>query len=248
MKQIDQLVKLISEAESIVFLTGAGVSTASGIPDFRSTDGIWTADHSREYYTSVDYFTREPADFWQKYKEIFQIKRLKNYQPNKVHKFCQELEARGKQVSIITQNVDGLHSLAGNQQVVEYHGNLNSATCPQCGKSYNLTYLLAEDVPVCDKPSCETILKPDIVLFGDPITKHAEAEMAIAASDLILVLGTSLLVTPFSLLPSSGMQQGIPMAIINRDPTPMDDIFDHVIHDDLGSFVDQIKPELNRVL
>lgn len=242
MNQINQLAGLISEAKSIVFLTGAGVSTASGIPDFRSTDGIWTADHSREYYTSVDYFSKEPADFWHKYKEIFKIKLLKDYQPNKVHKFSRELEESGKQVSIVTQNVDGLHSKAGNQHVVEYHGNLNTATCPRCGEQYQLSYLLEQEVPVCRKQACEATLKPDIVLFGDPITKHSEADMAIASSDLVLVLGTSLLVTPFSMLPSTGRQYGLPMAIINRDPTPMDSLFDYVINDDLVSFVDEIEP------
>lgn len=240
-KQINQLAKLISGAKSIVFLTGAGVSTASGIPDFRSADGIWTEDRSREYYTSVDYYAKDPHDFWRKYKEIFQIKRLKNFQPNEVHHFISELEKSGKDISIVTQNVDSLHSLAGNKHVVEYHGNLNTATCPACGAHYDLAYLIAHDVPICTKRGCQTVVKPDIVLFGDPITKHSEAEMAIASSDLMLVLGTSLLVTPFSLLPSSAKQYGIPMAIINRDPTPMDEWFDHVIHADLVTVVEQLK-------
>ncbi|GAA4061988.1 NAD-dependent protein deacylase [Amphibacillus indicireducens] len=241
MKQINQLAKLISEAKSIVFLTGAGVSTASGIPDFRSTDGIWTEDRSREYYTSVDYYTKDPYDFWRKYKEIFQIKLLRNFQPNEVHNFIAELETQGKDISIVTQNVDSLHSLAGNKHVVEYHGNLNTATCPVCGAHYDLAYLMEHDVPVCTTTDCKTVVRPDIVLFGDPITKHSEAEMAIASSDLMLVLGTSLLVTPFSLLPSSAKQYGIPMAIVNRDPTPMDDLFDHVIHADLVAVVEQLK-------
>lgn len=241
MEKINQLAKLISDAKSIVFLTGAGVSTASGIPDFRSSDGIWTADRSREYYTSVNYYTKDPEDFWLKYKDIFQIKLLKNFQPNQVHNFIAELEADGKDISIVTQNVDSLHSLAGNKHVIEYHGNLNTATCPSCGEHYDLPYLMEHDVPFCRTEGCATVVKPDIVLFGDPITKHYEAEQAIASSDLVLVLGTSLLVTPFSLLPNSAKQYGIPMAIINREPTPMDDLFDHVIHTDLVTAIKQLK-------
>ncbi|WP_440897797.1 NAD-dependent protein deacylase [Amphibacillus sp. Q70] len=245
MEPIDQLSKLIKKAESIVVLTGAGVSTASGIPDFRSGNGIWTADYSREYYMSRAYFLQDPEDFWLKYKEIFQIKLLKDYQPNKVHYFLSELETKGKRTSIVTQNVDGLHRLAGNEQhVIEYHGNLDTASCPKCGKSYGLAYLMAEDVPVCVEQNCGTILKPDIVLFGDPIVKHTEAEMAIDSSELMLVLGTSLLVTPFSLLPSYAKQRHMPMAIINREPTPMDDLFDLVIHDELVSVVNQLEQSI----
>jgi len=242
LKQIKQLANLIEKSDSIVFLTGAGVSTASGIPDFRSTTGIWTEDHSREYYTSRDYFFKDPEDFWLKYKDIFQVKLLKNYQPNKVHKFPSDLAKKGKQVSIVTQNVDGLHRLPGNNQnVVEYHGNLNTASCPKCGKTHNLAYILEKEVPTCTNRDCQAILKPDIVLFGDPITKHAEAEATIESSELLLVLGTSLLVTPFSLLPSYAKQLGLPMAIINREGTPMDDLFDFVIHDELMSVVTQLE-------
>lgn len=245
MEQIDQLSKLINKATSIVILTGAGVSTASGIPDFRSTDGRWTADHSREFYTSREYFLTEPEDFWLKYKEIFRIKLLKDYQPNKVHTFLSNLETLGKKVSIVTQNVDGLHSLAGNEQdVIEYHGNLNTATCPKCGKKYDLPFIMKEDVPVCIERGCHTILKPDIVLYGDPITKHSEAERAIELSELMLVLGTSLLVTPFSLLPSYAKQMGLPMVIINRESTPMDYLFDLIIHEELVSAVEQLEERL----
>lgn len=241
MEQINQLVKLISGAESIAFLTGAGVSTASGIPDFRSSNGIWTEDRSREYYTSVNYYLQDPEDFWRKYKEIFQIKLLKKFQPNLVHNFIAELETSGKNISVVTQNVDSLHNLAGNKHVVEYHGNLNTATCPSCDAKYDLTFLLEHEVPVCTKSGCQTVVKPDIVLFGDPITKQNEAESAIASSDLMLVLGTSLLVTPFSLLPTMAKQYGIPMGIINREPTPMDDLFDLIIHDDLVTVVEQLQ-------
>lgn len=234
MTQIKQLANMIKEAKSIVVLTGAGVSTASGIPDFRSTTGVWTEDQSREYYSSRQYFKKDPEDFWIKYKEIFRVNQLKDYKPNKVHQFISNLEQNGKDISIITQNVDGLHRLEKNEQnVIEYHGNLSTASCQRCGKQYDLTHILKTDVPTCTTAGCQSILNPDIVLFGDPITKHAEAEAAISKSELMLVLGTSLLVVPFSMLPSYAKQQGMPMAIVNREATPMDDLFDLVIHDEL---------------
>lgn len=109
----------LKKAEHISVLTGAGVSTDSGIPDFRSKGGIWETDKSREYYMSNHYFQSEPEDFWTKYKDIFQIKLAKKYEPNHTHIFLSELERKGKTVSIITQNVDGLHKKAGNEQVIE---------------------------------------------------------------------------------------------------------------------------------
>ncbi|WP_182201380.1 NAD-dependent protein deacylase [Paraliobacillus salinarum] len=241
MSQVADLANAIKKSNRITFLTGAGVSTASGIPDFRSTNGLWTEDQSREYYISRHYFMKNPTDFWLKFKDIFRIKLLKNYQPNKVHRFLKELEDQGKEVTIVTQNVDGLHEQAGNQHVLEYHGNLNTATCPVCGTSYGLNDLLKSDVPVCKQEGCGDILKPDVVLFGDPITLHEEAEQAIKQSDLVVVLGTSLLVTPFSLLPYTAAGSGISLALINREPTPMDTAFNWIIHEDLLSTIEKIK-------
>ncbi|WP_328700178.1 Sir2 family NAD-dependent protein deacetylase [Bacillus sp. SB49] len=116
--KIEEVRKVLDEAERVVVLTGAGVSTASGIPDFRSSQGLWTEDHSREYYMSADYFHQNPQDFWNKYKEIFRLKLLQDYEPNDVHHFLKQLEA-GRRVSIITQNVDGLHERAGSTDVLE---------------------------------------------------------------------------------------------------------------------------------
>lgn len=236
---LETAAKMIADASSVAVLTGAGVSTASGIPDFRSTTGLWTADEAREYYISNHYFYKDPVDFWQKYKDIFRVKLLKDYGPNHVHRYLKELEVHGKQITVITQNVDGLHTIAGNEHVIEYHGTLNSATCPNCGSSYDLPYLLAAETPVCEK--CEHVLKPDVVLFGDPITEHDKAEQAIQQSELVLVLGTSLLVSPFNILPEYSNSLGKPSILINREPTVMDDLFDIVIHDDLSKIVQQLQ-------
>lgn len=237
--QLETAAKMIAGASSVAVLTGAGVSTASGIPDFRSTTGLWTADESREYYISNHYFYKDPVDFWQIYKDIFRVKLLKDYGPNHVHRYLRDLEVNGKQIAVITQNVDGLHTLAGNEHVIEYHGTLNSATCPNCSRSYGLPYLLAAETPVCE--SCEHVLKPDVVLFGDPITEHDRAERAIQQSELVLVLGTSLLVSPFNMLPEYACSLGKPSILINREPTVMDELFDIIIHDDLSEIVQQLQ-------
>ncbi|WP_138420324.1 NAD-dependent protein deacylase [Aquibacillus sediminis] len=241
MEQLRELTQKIKQANNIVVLTGAGVSTASGIPDFRSTKGIWSQDHSREYYMSREYFFTNPEDFWVKYKDIFQIKLLKDYQPNRVHYFLKELENEGKKLSIVTQNVDGLHREAGSSRVIEYHGNLNTAICPSCGTVYDLDYVMKEAVPYCNQSGCGDVLKPNIVLFGDPITKHTEAEAVIDSSQMLLVLGTSLTVTPFSLLPNYASHLKMPMVIINREPTAADGLFDYVIHADLTETIHKLE-------
>lgn len=233
----------IERAGRIVVLTGAGVSTASGIPDFRSSEGLWTEDYSREYYMSNDYFQRHPEDFWKKYKDIFRLKLLQDYRPNKVHQFIHELETVNRQVSVITQNVDGLHQLAGSTSVLEYHGTLNQSFCQDCGRAYPLEDVMQAVVPVCR--DCRTTLKPGVMLFGDLITAHDEAEKMVTDADLLLVMGTSLQVTPFSLLPYYAWEQGTAASIlINNEPTDKDHLFDTVLHDDLSHAVQQLQKYL----
>lgn len=230
----------IKRAERIVVLTGAGVSTASGIPDFRSSEGLWTEDHAREYYMSSDYFQRHPDDFWKKYKAIFRLKLLQEYRPNDVHQFIHELESERRNVSVITQNVDGLHQLAGSSSVLEYHGTLNQSFCQDCGRSYSLESVMETMVPECRE--CGTTLKPGVMLFGDLITAHDEAERIIREADLLLVMGTSLQVTPFSLLPYFAREHGRAASIlINNEPTDKDNWFDIVLHEDLSCAVQQLQ-------
>ncbi|MGP4068341.1 NAD-dependent protein deacylase [Halobacillus sp. B29] len=230
----------LKKANSIVVLTGAGVSTASGIPDFRSSEGLWSEDESREYYMSSDYFYHDPVDFWNKYKTIFQMKLLKDYTPNPVHQFIKELESDKDKVTVITQNVDGLHLAANSSHVIEYHGTLNQASCPECGESYSLDYVMSTETPYCQ--NCGAVLKPDVLLFGDMITAHDEAEQAIQTADFLLVMGTSLMVTPFNLLPHYAKQEvGMEAALINREPTVKDRIFDYVVHDDLSSSIEKLR-------
>ncbi|RWZ60924.1 NAD-dependent protein deacylase [Halobacillus fulvus] len=230
----------IQKSKSVAVLTGAGVSTASGIPDFRSSEGLWTEDQSREFYMSKDYFHHHPIDFWKRFKSIFRIKLLQNYEPNTVHHFIKELETEERTVFVITQNVDGLHGRAGNEQVIEYHGSLNGATCPHCKREYGLDHILQKGTPTCSH--CAVYLKPNVVLFGDAITTHDEAEQVIEQADMLFVLGTSLQVTPFNLLPFYAQTKT--KVIVNNEPTDYDHLFDFVIHEDLSTAIQKLESHL----
>ncbi|MBA2174403.1 NAD-dependent protein deacylase [Halobacillus locisalis] len=227
----------LKSSESITVLTGAGVSTASGIPDFRSSEGLWTEDHDREFYMSADYFFHDPEDFWKKYKAIFRIKLLDHYKPNVTHQFIKRLESPNREVTVITQNVDGLHGLAGSTNVIEYHGSLKGATCPNCLESYSLSHVMSFETPTCG--SCGEYLKPDVLLFGDMITAHEISEKAVRHSEVLLVMGTSLLVTPFNMLPHYAKDKTTTI-LINNEPTPSDHLFDYVIHEDLSTTVEKL--------
>lgn len=241
MKELRRIKELISGASTITVLTGAGVSTASGIPDFRSTSGLWSQDQSREYYMSNRYFLKNPVDFWSKYKEIFRIKLLKQFQPNEVHFFIRNLEHLGKTIHVVTQNVDGLHKEAGSQSIIEYHGTLDTATCPRCKVKLTIDEILAVETPRCSNRECGEIVRPDVVLFGDPITKHAEAEACIDSSDLLITMGTSLQVSPFNLLPEYAvLNRGLAAVILNREETVMDSLFNHSIRGDLSEIVKKL--------
>ncbi|GGF12658.1 NAD-dependent protein deacetylase [Halobacillus andaensis] len=243
--QLKQTAEQLAQARHVVVLTGAGVSTASGIPDFRSNEGLWAQDFKREDYMSVDYYNFDPVDFWIKYKEIFRLKLLQQYEPNVVHHFLKQLETKGRRISIITQNVDGLHAQVNSSRVVEYHGSLNKATCPHCQEAYTMEYVLANDTPQCKE--CNTVLKPNVVLFGDLITAHDEAEALIDEADFLLVLGTSLQVTPFSFLPEYASSRNIASTLINKEATIKDRVFDQVILGDLSELIPKLQTELKNV-
>lgn len=249
---ISQLAKEIEKATHIVFLTGAGMSTSSGIPDFRSTVGFWTEGVSREQFISRSYFHYKPKDFWSKYKDIFQLKLMGNYFPNEGHLFLRELEEMGKKVTILTQNVDNLHTKAGSGQVIELHGTIHSATCPKCQTQYSLEYINKEDIPRCEKPNkkrvkCGFILKPDVVLFGDLVKGFKEAEQAISESTLFVVMGSSLKVKPVSDLPHySRYKYKNKLAIINLEKTDQDDLFDIVIHSEIVNTLRKIKEAMKK--
>ncbi|ADO59759.2 SIR2 family NAD-dependent protein deacylase [Paenibacillus polymyxa] len=151
MENLNTLVTWIQQAKKITVLSGAGISTDSGIPDFRSSAGVWTNDTSRQYIMSLSYFNRHRREFWAAYKDIFKIKLAGDFKPNYGHQFLAELETEGKMIDIFTQNVDGLHQLAGSKKVYEVHGSMRIAHCTNCGETYDLEYMRSEAVPTCRK-------------------------------------------------------------------------------------------------
>ena len=219
-----RLAELILESQPCVVLTGAGVSTESGIPDFRSPSGIW-ADFDPLEYASIHAFRANPEKVWRFYLPRFSM--LTSAEPNAAHAAIAELERRGLVEAVVTQNIDLLHERAGSRDVVEVHGSIRTSTCPGCDTTYVLadvlTLLAAGDgAPRC--PSCGTVLKPDVVFFGELLPERAlERAVELARSaGLLLVVGSSLEVYPVAGLPLETLEHGGALAIVNREPTPFD--------------------------
>ncbi|CAL8902065.1 sirtuin NAD-dependent deacetylase [Bacillus pumilus] len=233
----------LTQASHIMVLSGAGMSTESGIPDFRSTGGLWTEDTARMEAMSRSYFLSNPHQFWPKFKELFQMKMSGEYEPNSGHTFLAGLEKQGKLVEIFTQNIDGLHKKAGSQHVYELHGSIQTATCPSCQATYELPYLLQEEAPVClkissDGRTCGQVLKTDVVLFGDRVKHFEQVEKSLPRADLLLVMGTSLEVAPARYIPEDAAQNpSIFKVMINLSETEYDPLFDLVFHERIGELV-----------
>lgn len=229
-----ELTELIKQSKRIVFFGGAGVSTASGIPDFRSGNGLYAAKTkygiSPEEMISHEYFMYHTEEFYEYYKENLVYREA---QPNGAHIALAELEKKGKLSAVITQNIDGLHQIAGSKRVVELHGTVLKNKCMYCGKQFNLDYVMeANGVPHCDK--CKGTVKPEVVLYGEPLDNDAwaSAEYYIKNSDLLIVGGTSLSVYPASSLVS--MYNGTNIVLINKTETPYDSRAKIVIRDNIA--------------
>ncbi|HLQ22212.1 MAG TPA: NAD-dependent deacylase, partial [Gemmatimonadales bacterium] len=206
-----------------VVLTGAGISTESGIPDFRSPGGIWAKYDPMEYAT-IAAFRRDPVKVWEFYALRFE--RLTTAEPNEGHRALAELERRGLVAAVVTQNIDGLHERAGSREVVEVHGSISSASCVECGERVPLEEVVAalREAPAPPCPECGAVLKPDVVMFGE-LLPAAAIDRAIDlahGAGLLLVVGSSLEVEPVAGLPGETVSAGGALAIVNRGPTPLD--------------------------
>jgi NAD-dependent deacetylase len=218
-----ELAALMRERQPCVVLTGAGISTESGIPDFRSSTGIWAQYDPMEYAT-IGAFRRDPVKVWEFYARRFRM--LTTAEPNEGHLALAELERRGLIHAVVTQNIDGLHQRAGSQDVVEVHGSIRTASCLECGRRVPLEDVVAalETAPAPPCPGCGSILKPDVVMFGELLPAGAidrAVELAQKAG-LLLVVGSSLEVYPIAGLPEETLSAGGALAIVNRGPTPFD--------------------------
>jgi NAD-dependent deacetylase len=216
-----KLARLIRENHPCVVLTGAGVSTESGIPDFRSPTGIWAEFDPLEYAT-LGAFRRDPAKVWRFYAPRFGI--LTDAEPNRAHLSIAELERRRLVQAVVTQNIDLLHERAGSKDVIEVHGSIRTSTCPACG----LTFPLEEVVRLLPLPrcsSCEAVLKPDVVFFDELLPTEAidRAYELAGQARLLLVVGSSLEVWPVAELPLVTLRAGGKVAVVNKGPTHVDD-------------------------
>jgi NAD-dependent protein deacetylase/lipoamidase len=226
-------------------LTGAGISTESGIPDFRSPTGIWAHYDPMEYAT-IAAFRRDPVKVWEFYALRFEV--LTSAEPNAGHRALAELEARGLISAIVTQNIDGLHARAGSRDVVEVHGSIRTASCLSCGERVPLEQVVASlrEAPAPPCPSCGSILKPDVVMFGELLPAGAmerASELAQAARTM-LVVGSSLEVYPVAGLPEETVSSGGTLAIVNRGPTPLDRLAEIRIDGGAGETLAALAQEL----
>jgi NAD-dependent deacetylase len=231
-ERVSELKDIIERSRRIVFFGGAGVSTASGIPDFRSGDGLYAAKYkglSPESILSATYFMLHTAEFYDYYRRFMIYPDAK---PNAVHRYLYELEKRDKLRGIVTQNIDGLHREAGNKRVYELHGSVRENYCVDCETEYPLDKIISsEGVPRCEK--CGGIIKPWVVLYGEMPDKYTMigAQREISGADTMIVAGTSLSVEPAASL-IDGFS-GRNLVVINRTPTPADERATLLIHADV---------------
>ena len=229
---------MVDESKRIVFFGGAGVSTESGIPDFRSVDGLYNQkyDWPPETILSHTFFMKKPEAFFRFYRDKMLPLDAK---PNKAHLKLAEWEKAGKLLAVVTQNIDGLHQAAGSKKVYELHGSVHRNYCMKCGKFYPPEYIRdsKDEVPVC---SCGGRIKPDVVLYEEGLDNDviSGAVNAIANADMLIIAGTSLTVYP-----AAGLVRyfhGNRLVLINRDVTPMDSQCDLVIHDKVGEVLSSL--------
>ena len=240
MTNIEQFLQMVKESDNIVFFGGAGVSTESGIPDFRSVDGLYNQkyDYPPETILSHSFYIKCPEEFYRFYRDKMLCLTA---EPNITHKKLAELEAAGKVKAVVTQNIDGLHQLAGSKRVLELHGSVHRNYCRKCGKGFDAEYVrdYPGKVPLCD--ACGGTIKPDVVLYEESLNEKVldGAIRSIAAADLLIVGGTSLAVYP-----AAGLLQyfrGDALVLINKGATPMDNNADLLIQQPIGQVLGSIR-------
>lgn len=240
MESIEQLQEWIDSSNNIVFFGGAGVSTESGIPDFRSVDGLYHQkyDYPPETILSHTFYVHKTAEFYKFYRDKLLCE---GAEPNAAHLKLAELERIGKLKAVVTQNIDGLHQLAGSQKVLELHGSVLRNYCQKCGKFYDMSYIKETvGVPECE---CGGGIKPDVVLYEEGLDQNImqESVNCIRNADMLIIGGTSLAVYPAAGL--IDYYRGNRLVLINRDTTPMDNRANLVIHGKIGEILGQIVVE-----
>lgn len=236
-KEIEQLDEIIRGTDNIVFFGGAGVSTESGIPDFRSVDGLYNQkyDYPPETILSHTFYRRHTAEFYRFYRDKMLCL---DARPNAAHLKLAEWEKKGKLKAVVTQNIDGLHQAAGSKVVLELHGSVLRNYCEDCGKAYDAEYILhSEGVPKC---SCGGGIKPDVVLYEEGLNQNTlqQAVHYISKADVLIIGGTSLAVYPAAGL--IDYYSGNKLILINKTPTPRDSAADLVVQGSIGEIFSQL--------
>ncbi len=239
MDKIQELQRIIDEHDNIVFFGGAGVSTESGIPDFRSVDGLYNQkyDYPPETMLSHSFFVRHTEEFFKFYKDKVLALGAK---PNAAHYKLAELEKKGKLKAVITQNIDGLHQAAGSKNVLELHGSVHRNYCTKCGRFFDGQYIASsKGIPRCDK--CDSVIKPDVVLYEEGLNNQtiSDAVNAIRNAQVIIVGGTSLVVYPAAGL--IDYFNGDTIVLINKGATSRDNMADLLITQPIGKVMEQIR-------
>ena len=241
-EKILALKEIIDSSNNIVLFTGAGISVPSGIPDFRSANGLYNSGLTKygvtpEEAVSHSFYRYRTEDFFDFYKNNMVFK---NAKPNVAHRFFAELEKQGKLKAVVTQNIDGLHEKAGNKNVFNLHGSINKNYCEDCKEDYSLDFVLQSDgVPMCNK--CGGIVRPDVVLYEEALNENVTsgAREAIELADTLIVVGTSLVVQPASSYVN--LFSGSNLVLINLQPTPYDKYADLVINEPVEKVIEQIE-------
>ena len=237
-EEIEKLQKMIDESERIVFFGGAGVSTESGIPDFRSVDGLYNQkyDYPPETILSHTFYMKKPDEFFRFYRDKMLFT---DAEPNAAHKALAKLEEAGKLTAVVTQNIDGLHQSAGSKKVLELHGSVLRNYCEKCHKFYDVNAIIASaGIPTCE---CGGRIKPDVVLYEEGLDQNtlSESVRAISEADMLIIGGTSLAVYPAAGL--IDYYRGNKLVLINKTPTARDTMADLVITDSIGEVFSQIR-------
>ena len=236
--KIDQLKKWVAESDNIVFFGGAGVSTESGIPDFRSVDGLYNQQwkYPPETILSHSFFERYPEEYYRFHRAKLVIDGVK---PNRAHLRLAELEREGKLRAVITQNIDGLHQAAGSKKVLELHGSVHRNYCQSCGKLFDAEYILkSSGIPTCDE--CGGSIKPDVVLYEEGLDQQTleDAVYYISHADMLIIGGTSLAVYPAAGL--IDYYRGNKLVLINKSTTPLDSRADLLIQGSIGAVLSEV--------
>ena len=240
---IEDAAELFRKSKRVVALTGAGLSTPSGIPDFRSEGtGLWSHDEPMEV-ASLSTFRTHPERFFQWFRPL--AGQIFNAEPNSAHKALADLQSPTRKITIVTQNIDLLHQKAGSQEVVEMHGSIRTMSCTQCFKKFESRFFIQEfiengSLPHC--PNCNGILKPDVILFGEQLPQKAwfDAQRAARRCDLMLVAGSSLEVLPVAGLPMQALDRGAHLIIVNNTPTYLNVRADVVLMQDVSTILPEI--------